>query len=153
MTAICPLTEASERFSNGMTRKDFQRLSRLRLNDARALLSRGNEEGAYYLTGLAVECALKAAISRRTQRHEFPPKPTIVRGIYDHDLNKLLVAAGLETVLETATAHNAELKQNWGLVKDWTVESRYLLGGLNADALYRAATGRNGVLGWLRQHW
>jgi hypothetical protein len=55
--------------------------------------------------------------------------------------------------LETATASNAELKQNWGLVKDWTVESRYLLAGLSADALYRAATGRNGVLGWLRQHW
>jgi hypothetical protein len=153
MTAICPLTKAGERFSTTMTRKDFQCLSRLRLNDARTLLKSGNNEGAYYLTGLAVECALKAAISRRTQRYEFPPKPTIVRGIYDHDLNKLLVAAGLDTVLETATASNAELKQNWGLVKDWTVESRYLLAGLSADALYRAATGRNGVLGWLRQHW
>jgi hypothetical protein len=42
-----------------MTRKDFQRLTRLRLNDARTLLKNGNNEGAYYLTGLAVECALK----------------------------------------------------------------------------------------------
>ena len=136
-----------------MTRRDFQRLTRLRLRDARTLLANGNNEGAYYLTGLAVECALKSAIARKTQKHEFPPKPAIVRGIYDHDLNKLLVAAGLETDLELAIAGNAELKQNWGLVKDWTVESRYLVSGLSADALYRATTGRNGVLGWLRRHW
>jgi HEPN domain-containing protein len=136
-----------------MTRRDFQRLTRLRLNDARILLRNGNNEGAYYLTGLAVECALKAAIARRTQRHDFPPKPTIVRGIYDHDLNKLLVAAGLDGALDTATATNSALNQNWLIVKDWTVESRYLLSSRSADALYRAATGRNGVLGWLRQHW
>jgi hypothetical protein len=109
--------------------------------------------GAYYLTGLAVECALKAAIARRTQRHEFPSKPTIVRGIYDHDLNKLLLAAGLEKVLETVAAGNAPFKQNWVLVKDWTVESRYVTNGLDGQVMYRAATGRNGVLAWLRQHW
>lgn len=136
-----------------MTRKDFQRLTRIRLRDARTLLKNGNSEGAYYLTGLAVECALKAAIARRTQRYDFPPKPAIVRGIYEHDLNKLLLAAGLDTHLDTATLNNAALKQNWVLVKDWTVESRYLLAGLNGADLYRAAAGRNGVLVWLRQHW
>jgi HEPN domain-containing protein len=125
----------------------------MRLSDARILLRNGNNEGAYYLTGLAVECALKAAIARRSQRYDFPPKPKIVRDIYDHDLNKLLIAAGLDTVLDTATASSAELKQNWILVKDWTIESRYLVGGLSADAIFRAATGRNGVLTWLRLHW
>ena len=136
-----------------MTRKDFQRLTRLRLSDARTLLRAGNNQGAYYLTGLAVECALKAAIARRTQRHDFPLKPQIVRDIYDHNLNKLLTAAGLDSSLDVATRTNADLKQNWLLVKDWTVESRYLAAGLDARALYRAVTGRRGVLGWLRQHW
>ena len=136
-----------------MTRKDFQRLTRLRLSDARTLLRNGNKEGAYYLTGLAVKCALKAAIARRTQRHEFPPKPTVVRGIYDHDLNTLLKAAGLEKALEATAVGNAALKQNWVLVKDWTVESRYVTTGLDGEVMYRAATGRNGVLAWLRQHW
>lgn len=136
-----------------MTRKDFQRLTRLRLNDARTLLKGGNNEGAYYLTGLAVERALKAAISRRTQRHEFPPKPPIVRGIYDHNLNTLLQAAGLEKVLEVAAAGNVALKKNWVLVKDWTVESRYVATGLDGEVIYRTTTGRNGVLAWLRQHW
>ncbi len=136
-----------------MTRRDFQRLTRLRLRDARTLLGGGNSEGAYYLAGLAVECALKSAIARKTRRHDFPPKPKVVYGIYDHDLNKLLVAAGLDSVLDTAVATNPVLGTNWAVVKDWTIESRYLTSGLNGGELYRAVAGRNGVLGWLRQHW
>jgi hypothetical protein len=136
-----------------MTRKDFQRLARMRIGDARVLLKSGNKEGAYYLTGLAVECALKSAIARRTNRHDFPPKPKIVYGMYDHDLNKLLVAADLETALNAAVMSNSALKANWLLVKDWTVESRYLISGRSAEDLYRAVTSRNGVLRWLRQRW
>lgn len=136
-----------------MNRPDFQRLTRLRLRDARVLLGNGNNEAAYYLTGLAVECALKSAISRKTQRHEFPPKPRIVSNMYEHDLNKLLVSAGLENALNLAANSNPALKANWALAKDWTIESRYLASGLNARALYRAVAGRNGVLGWLRQRW
>jgi hypothetical protein len=105
------------------------------------------------MTGLAVECALKSAIARKTRRHDFPPKPKVVYGVYDHDLNKLLVASGLDTVLDTAAAANPVLQANWALVKDWTIESRYLASGLDGEELYRAVAGRNGVLGWLRQHW
>ncbi|MFZ0956727.1 MAG: hypothetical protein WAN60_10325, partial [Candidatus Sulfotelmatobacter sp.] len=79
--------------------------------------------------------------------------PKVVYGIYDHDLNKLLVAAGLDSVLDTAVATNPVLGTNWAVVKDWTIESRYLTSGLNGGELYRAVAGRNGVLGWLRQHW
>ncbi len=123
------------------------------MSDARVLLHSGNNDGAYYLTGLAVECALKSAIARKTQRHDFPPKPKVVYGMYEHDLNKLLVSAGLESALNLAVLNNSGLKTNWALIKDWTVESRYLAGGLSAHDLYRAVTGRNGVLRWLRQHW
>jgi hypothetical protein len=70
-----------------------------------------------------------------------------------HDLNKLLAAADLETTLNVAAMNNAALKANWLLVKDWTVDSRYLIAGRSAQDLYRAVTGRNGVLRWLRQHW
>ena len=137
-----------------MTRKDFQRLARLRLRDARVLLAGGNNEGAYYLAGLAVECGLKSAIARKTQRHDFPPDPKFVReSVYIHDLNKLLWAAGLESTLNAAAASNSTLKTNWAVVKGWKPESRYIAAGLKGDELYRAVAGRNGVLGWLRQHW
>lgn len=105
------------------------------------------------MTGLAVECALKSAIARKTNRHDFPPKPKIVYGMYDHDLNKLVAAADLEAELNVAVANSPALKANWLLVKDWTVESRYLVTGRSAQDLYRAVTSRNGVLRWLRQHW
>lgn len=136
-----------------MTRIEFQRLARMRLRDARVLLRNGNNEAAYYLIGLAVECGLKSAIAGKTRRHDFPPKPAVVSGMYVHDLNKLLVCAGLESALNAAVSNNASLKANWLLVKDWTIESRYFLAGSSASGLYRAVTGRNGVLTWLRQHW
>jgi HEPN domain-containing protein len=137
-----------------MTRSDFQRLTRLRLREARFLLASGNNEGAYYLAGLAVECALKAAVARKTQRHDFPPDPKFLRdSVYVHSLNKLLVAAGLESVLDIAAGSNPGLRANWAVVKDWTIDSRYLTTGLNGGELYRAVTGRNGVMRWLRQYW
>jgi len=138
-----------------MTRQDFQRLTRLRLRDARALLANGNDEGAYYLAGLAVECALKSAIARKTQRHDFPPEPRFLRdSVYIHDLNKLLAAAGLVGALKAAADINAAFKANWALVKDWKAESRYDVSTVpNARGFYRAVAGRNGVMSWLRQHW
>ena len=137
-----------------MTRRDLHRLTRLRLREARVLLANGNNEGAYYLSGLAVGCALKAAIARKTHRHDFPPDPKFLRdNVYVHGLNKLLVAAGLDSALEVAAAGNPGLRTSWAVVKDWTIDSRYLTAGLNGGELYRAITGRNGVLRWLRQHW
>jgi len=38
------------------------------------LLRLGLFDGAYYLAGYAVECALKACIAKGTQRFEFPDK-------------------------------------------------------------------------------
>lgn len=58
-----------------MNRREFRELTTLRLAEARALLDAGLPDGAYYLAGYAVECALKACISRQTRQHDFPPAP------------------------------------------------------------------------------
>jgi hypothetical protein len=47
-----------------MDRKDLQSLSRWRLLEARALLRAGLPNGAYYLAGYSIECALKACIAK-----------------------------------------------------------------------------------------
>jgi len=135
------------------TRREFQQLARMRLKDARVLMKDGNAEGAYYLTGLAVECAVKACIAKNTKRHDFPPNQNTVRDIYAHDLVKLIKAAGLQTALETETSRNTAFNDSWAVVKVWNVESRYRTRGLNAHDLYKAVTGRNGVMQWLRQRW
>ena len=135
-------------------RQEFQKLARMRPSDARVLINSGNLEGAYYLTGLAVECALKACIAKNTKRNDFPPNLNIIRDIYSHDLSKLLTAAKLQTALDAERRRNASLDNRWAVVlKDWNVNSRYAVGGLNARDLYRAVAGRNGVMQWLPQRW
>ncbi len=134
-------------------RRDFQRLARMRLRDARSLLKSGNLEGAYYLTGLAVECALKACIAKNTRRHDFPPNQAALKDIYTHDLAKLIRAAKLEAALDAAQESNILFKNKWDVLKDWDMTSRYATGGLNASDLYAAVTGKNGVMQWLRQRW
>jgi hypothetical protein len=135
------------------TRREFQRLARTRLSDARVLIRSGNLEAAYYLTGLAVECALKACIAKNTKRHDFPPKQNAVRDIYTHDLVKLVGAAKLQASLDANGKANSSFQNNWDVVKDWSVNSRYAVSGLNAQELYAAVAGRNGVMQWLRQRW
>src|SRR5204863_7366247 len=90
---LLPMREAP------LTRRDFQVLADLRAKEARVLANNGNEQGAYYLGGYAVECALKACISKQTRRHEFPPKIEYVREAYSHKLTSLLRLAELEEQL------------------------------------------------------
>lgn len=135
------------------TRREFHQLARMRLRDARVLIRNGNIEAAYYLTGLAVECAVKACIAKNTRNHDFPPNPNAVRDIYTHDLVKLIGAAKLQTALDTDRRRNVSFNNKWDVVKDWNVNSRYAVKGLNARDLYRAVAGRNGVMQWLRQRW
>lgn len=125
------------------TRREFQQLARTRLRDARVLLEAGNVEGAYYLTGLSVECALKACIAKNTKRHDFPPSPNAIKDIYTHDLVKLLGAAKLQVALDAERRKNVPFSTKWDVVKDWNINSRYALRGLNAEDLYRAVAARN----------
>jgi hypothetical protein len=57
-----------------MNRRDLQTLAKIRLKEAQALARLRLYDGAYYLAGYAVECALKACIARRTSRYDFPDK-------------------------------------------------------------------------------
>ena len=125
----------------------------MRLKDARVLIRGGSVEGAYYLTGLAVECAVKACIAKNTNRHDFPPNQSAIKDIYTHDLVKLIKAARLQTALEIETSRNSAFNDNWAVVRAWDIQSRYVTRGLNAGELYKAVMGRDGVMRWLRQRW
>ena len=47
-----------------MDRRDLQALSKARLIEAKALLKLGLTDGACYLAGYTVECAIKACIAK-----------------------------------------------------------------------------------------
>lgn len=127
----------------------------MRLTEARLLLRWNHGCGAYYLTGLAVECAIKACIAKQMQRHEFPNKAHAQK-CYDHDLHKLIGVAGLDTMLGAKCKSDRIFDANWTALKDWTVDSRYdhSIDIAKARDLYTAAVSRkHGVLGWLHQNW
>ncbi len=137
-----------------MNRTDFQRLSDVRLQESRALLAAGFPEGAYYLAGYAVECALKACIAKRTQLHDFPEKGS--QKYYSHDLDNLLELARLRMDLDTSTQSDPALNTHWIVVQNWSEERRYDQGKSAQDATDLLSAVENqtgGMLPWLRQRW
>jgi HEPN domain-containing protein len=137
-----------------MNRNDFRELARTRRKEARLLLRHGCYEGAYYLAGYVIECALKACIAKGTKRHDFPDKKKVTES-YTHDLVRLVGTAGLESDLDQQAASDPLFEVNWAVVDDWTEESRYQKPTeREARDLYSAVTNpQHGVLRWLGQHW
>jgi hypothetical protein len=138
-----------------MNRGDFQTLAEKRLADAQALLRDGQFEGAYYLAGYAVECALKACIAKKTQLHDFPDKK-VVNQVFTHNLASLLRISGLDGDLQKEGESNPEFSDNWEVVKDWSEESRYVatVPPQTVRDLYSAiGDSKSGVLTWLKKFW
>ena len=135
------------------TRRDFQRLAELRTREAVALARSRNQQGAYYLAGLAVECAFKACIAKKTRRHEFPADAKYAGRVYSHDLTELLKLAGLAAQLDRDMRGNSRLAANWGTMKAWKVGCRYETTGLNGKDMVDSLESPDGVLTWIRQRW
>ena len=137
-----------------MNRSDFQKLAELRLGDAKALLDNRRYEGAYYLMGYAVECALKACIAKQTKQYDFPVKNS--NKIYTHNLNNLLELSGLEEEHRKSSLARPDFDLNWGIVKDWSEDGRYSFAITKdkAEALYLALVdGKDGIMPWLQKWW
>jgi HEPN domain-containing protein len=138
-----------------MRRIHFQRLANQRMREAEALYAARLYGGCYYLAGLAVECALKACIAKRTRRHEFPDK-NLANSAWRHDLEPLLGLTELERDLEDGAKADREFDANWAMVKDWTVDSRYdhPVSRARAKALLDAVRDPDkGILPWLQDRW
>jgi HEPN domain-containing protein len=138
----------------GVNRKDLQLLARTRLAEAKALMGAGFPDGAYYLAGYAVECALKACIARGTERHDFPDKKS-VDASYTHNLKDLVKVANLEMARSQEAGSDPVFGRYWDLVQQWSEQSRYRRhsSGL-AQALVEAVGDRkHEVIAWIRRHW
>jgi HEPN domain-containing protein len=137
-----------------MNRADLQRLSRLRIQEARSLLRAGLPSGAYYLAGYSVECAIKACIAKETQRHDFPDKDRVQKS-YTHKPADLLKVANLYEELQRAIRANARLEASWNVVLGWSEQSRYSPWSRSDAYAMIDAVGRRkeGMLPWLQRHW
>lgn len=129
-----------------MNRGEFQELALIRLHDAKVLLDNECYDGAYYLSGYVIECALKACIAKKTKKFDYPDKKLIDK-IYTHDLTKLLSVVGINLDEDT--------KIKWTIVKDWSEQDRYKRHvEEEARNIYEAvANSKEGVLVWIKQHW
>lgn len=138
-----------------MNRDDLKELALIRLKEARVLLKNGNYDGAYYLCGYVVECGLKACIAKQTRRYDFPPDKKAIEQIYQHNLDKLVGAAGLGQTLDNEMKKDQQFGRHWGTVKDWSEQSRYeKYGEKETQNLYSAIADRkHGVLRWIKQYW
>ena len=137
-----------------LNRRRLKELAQTRLSDAKLLMKGRRYDGAYYVCGYVIECALKACIAKQTKRSDFPDKNT-VDASYTHSLTKLVGIAGLQPQLDAEAAADNTFEQNWGIVKDWSENSRYQKHTRQeAQALYEAIVdNRHGVLQWIRRHW
>lgn len=107
------------------------------------------------MTGLAVECALKAYLASTVKAHDFPDKE-FVNKMYVHKLEALFTAdAALWAELQADMKTDAKLNVNWSTVKDWDDGKRYdIVEELEARGLYEATTDAgSGVMEWIRGRW
>lgn len=128
----------------------------MRIDEAQALLALKppRPDGAYYLAGYAVECAVKAAIAKLTSQHDWPDK-RFVADCHTHDIFSLVALAGLETARKAVIDVNPAFAQNWLIVKDWNERSRYERHSqAKAQRMISAITDNvNGVLPWIKARW
>jgi len=137
-----------------MNRKEWQKIAKIRLEEAETLLASGHYSGAYYLCGYAIECALKACIAKQTKRYDFPDK-NLANDSWTHDLAKLVKLAGLDNSLKQEIHNDRIFDTNWSSAKDWKEESRYQTHSKkDAYDLYNAISNNfHGVMKWIKQHW
>jgi hypothetical protein len=133
---------------------DFRTLANTRVREARLLLDGSEWSGAYYLAGYAVECALKARLTRGFRMYRMPDKELVGKS-HTHDLEALVKLADLNLVLIRDGQLDPAFDVNWTTVKDWNEVGRYeIWTETEAKDMFQAITDRDhGVLQWVKRHW
>jgi len=138
-----------------MNKSDLEKLVDIRVSEAEVLLRYENYQGAYYLAGYALECAIKACIAKQVRQYDFPNKE-LAQKSHQHKLTDLLGVAGLKQKLGEKERSDLDFQLNWAVAKDWSVESRYecSIESSKANDLFQAVTNENsGILAWLKTFW
>jgi HEPN domain-containing protein len=138
-----------------VNRAAWQRLALERLKDAKALLKLKRWAGAYYLAGYAVECGLKSCIIAYLMKTDDFPDKRFSEQCWTHDLERLVVLAGLRVDLDRDTAGDANLSKNWNIANQWDESRRYvLMPKAKAIAMVEAvADSKHGMLSWIKHRW
>jgi HEPN domain-containing protein len=136
------------------SKSELQALAQMRLEDAVFLFRANRCSSAYYLSGYAVELALKACIAKLIQP-DVIPGVAFVKAIYTHRFDDLLSTAGLRPQYECETKADLQFAANWAIASKWTEASRYSFWDpMSAEAMIHAIHDPNhGVFQWVKRHW
>ena len=147
-----------------MTREEYRQLSDLHVQHGKALLDAGLYAGAWYISGYAVECGLKACIAklfRVTADDEFPEPVSGNPGggtinLRSHNFKFLVLAAGLKLAWDGELNSRKPFRDNWKIVNEWSPEARYDIDRLpfETNEFYSAIVDPNhGVMECIGRHW
>ncbi|MFN8344335.1 MAG: HEPN domain-containing protein [Spirosomataceae bacterium] len=120
-----------------------------RLEEAKLLYGKKFYDTAYYLSGHAVDFALKAVICKRLNIEAFdvsmlPQRNTSLPG--------LLVLAGLQSELSDKKNADPEFDAAWSLVSQWNESSR-LEDSCSQKTAREFLIGTNTLLSWIKNYW
>ena len=135
-----------------MNKSDLEALVDISVKEAKLLLDNNCYEGAFYLLGYALECAIKACIAKQVKEHDFPDKQ-LANVSFTHRLGDLLGVAGLKQKLQEKEKTDEEFKLNWAVTKDWSEDARYehIIEETLAKDFFRAITNeKTGILIWIK---
>jgi len=140
-----------------VTRLEWQQLAERWLVDAKRQLDDHRWSAAYYISGYAIECGLKACVLVRVAA-----SPEVIfddrkfsKKCWTHSVLELVKMADLEAARSADSAANLALWQNWLVAKDWNELARYkTTSHQKAKKLHDAITDKkNGVMQWIRGRW
>ena len=111
-------------------------------------------DGAYYLAGYAVECALKACIAKSTVRYDFPAKDRVI-GSHTHNLHALVKLAEIESIRKTQYDEDLDFRKYWDVTQRWSEQSRYerIRQELAEELLIAVSERQHGIIPWIKRHW
>ena len=106
--------------------EDLYFISKTRYEEAKILLAGNKPDGAVYLCGYAVELVLKRHIVKTLNWNGYPEtnrefKKLKLNSFKVHDLDTLLLLAGLEKKIQSDTPRYAK----WQIARSWNSEIRY----------------------------
>jgi hypothetical protein len=105
-----------------LLRIELLELARARVSDAKLLYDNKRYDGAAYLSGYAVEFALKARICKQLRWPGYPSEDNEFRGRGNfrvHDFDSLLQFTGIATKITT------NCTTEWSAMKVWSPDYRY----------------------------
>lgn len=137
-----------------MNRQAWKRRAEDHIRAAQVLLAVGHCSVAYYLAGLAVECALKARIARAFRSGTWPLRQ-FANDIHTHDLSKLVILAELRDRRQADVERDPTFRDAWNLVAKWTIDARYAEWSETEarDIIDAVVQRRSGVMPWIKRHW